>query len=192
MIEQLKQHLAALDKKCITDPCRTPAAVVLPLFLSHGEYHLLFIKRTETVRDHKGQVSFPGGHYEKRDKTMLNTALRECTEEIGVPADKIDIIGELDECVTSETNYIISTFVALVPYPYDFKLDRREIVRLIEVPVSVLLDEKYQQANPGLFKGYPEPVYRCGNDIIWGATARILYQFLDIWQGLPGLRDVDS
>jgi len=157
------------------------AAVLVPLVNWDNEWHLLFTRRTDRVETHKSQVSFPGGHYEKRDITMLNTALRECTEEIGVPADKIDIIGELDNCATSETNYNISAFVGLIPYPYDFRLDRREIERLIEVPVRLLLDAEYQQAEPGLLKGHPLPVYRYGNDVIWGATARILTQFLGIW-----------
>jgi len=181
MIEQLRQHFAALTKKCISDASRTPSAVILPVYYFRDEYYILFIKRTETVRDHKGQISFPGGRYETPDKTMLHTALRECTEEIGVPADKIDILGELDECATSSSNYIISAYAGLIPYPYDFKIDRDEIDRIIKVPVAVLLDKKYQRANPEILAGQIPPVYRYGNEVIWGATAQILNQFLGIW-----------
>lgn len=182
MIEKLRQGLTGLAKRCVIDPSRTPSAVVLPVFLKRGEYHILFVRRTETVKQHKGQISFPGGRYENFDLTLLQTALRETYEEIGIPSDRIIILGELDDYVTLNSNFIVSAFVGQIPYPYDFKIEPNEIARLIMVPIALLLDESYQQEDPELFKGLPKPVYHFGNDIIWGATARILTQFLEVWK----------
>ena len=180
MIEKLRQVLANWNKKCITDSNLISSAVILPIFIKNGDYHVLFVKRTETVRDHKGQISFPGGHYEIQDRTLLNTALRECMEEIGVPQNNVDVLGELDECATLQTGYVISTFVGLIPYPFDFKIDRREISRTIEAPVSALLSEK----DCSRACGNSRSVFHYDGEIIWGATAIILSQFLEIWCGL--------
>jgi 8-oxo-dGTP pyrophosphatase MutT (NUDIX family) len=177
VIVELKNCLADRDKICITDPDLISSAVILPIFVKDGQYHILFIKRTETVKDHKGQISFPGGHYENRDVSRLNTALRECEEEIGVPRSKINILGELDECATVTTGYALSTFVGLIPYPFDFKIDPNEIDKIIEVPISTLLIEQNRtwKSRTGSFE------YQYNGETIWGATAKILTQFLEIY-----------
>jgi 8-oxo-dGTP pyrophosphatase MutT (NUDIX family) len=184
MLEKLRLELAGYQKFCIADSNLTPSAVILPLIFAENTFHILFIKRTETVRDHKGQISFPGGHYEKTDLGLLNTALRETCEEIGIPEDRIDVLGALDDCVTISSKFVISTFIGLIPYPFDFRPDSREVAGLIIVPVPLLLDESYQRQQPELFQGFPEPVFRYEQEIIWGATARILTQFLDVWKKL--------
>ena len=96
MQQRLKQALSHRQKRRIVDPKRILSAVLLPLYYKQGEYYVLFTERTETVKYHKGQISFPGGGYEKDDKTLLDTALRECTEEIGLAADEVEVLGELE------------------------------------------------------------------------------------------------
>ena len=177
MLSKLRLGLAERSKKTISDPNLTPSAVILPLLIKNGICNILFIKRAETVTVHKGQISFPGGHVEATDVTILNTALRETYEEIGVPQEKIEIIGDLDDCETTISKHVISIFIGLVPYPYNFKLDSREVADIMIVPISTLLDKKYQSENPSLFRGLPGgPAYRHNNQVIWGATARILTQ----------------
>ena len=180
MIDNLRQALAGLDRKCVDSPRLIPSAVILPIFFKEGEYHILFIRRTQTVKDHKGQISFPGGHYEKKDKTLLNTALRECYEEIGVPPEKVEVLGELDECKTLTTSYRIATFVGLIPYPYDFKPAKSEIESIIEIPISALLKSKigWEISDSG------SPEFRFNGVVVWGATGVILSQLLEIWEKL--------
>ena len=166
-----------MNKKCFIGEKLMPSAVILPVFFKDGEYYILFIKRAQTVKDHKGQISFPGGRRELEDETMLDTALRECEEEIGLPRDKVEIIGALDDCVTLITRYLIATFVGLIPYPYDFKLDRNEIESIIEIPISALYRVKTgpEKTETG------SPEFRYNGEVIWGATGIILSQLLDIW-----------
>ena len=188
MIQRLKQTLSQRQKQHIVDTDRVKSAVLIPIYYKEGEYHILFTKRTERVRDHKGQISFPGGAYEEHDATLLDTALRECTEEIGLPAEAIEVLGELDDMRTQTTYYVISPFVAAIPWPYQFSVDPIEVKEIIEAPISTLLDkdclrQETDPLNEGMITGH---FYYCNNKIIWGATARILTQFLDIWTQVMG------
>jgi len=182
MKEKLRKVLASRQKIHITDSSRTPSAVLIPIFFKEGEYHLLFTQRTEKVKQHKGQISFPGGACEEEDKTHFDTALRECTEEIGMAIGVTELLGELDDFPTSTSNYIIYPFVGVVPWPYSFKADGREIKEIIEVPISALLNLKGHQEtrviNGKEVTGY---FYDYNGKVIWGATARILHQFLQVW-----------
>lgn len=181
MKEKVRRALAERERKTVTGQGLVPAAVLLLLFEKEGEYYLLFTKRTEDVEYHKGQISFPGGAYEAGDGDLLATAFRECGEEIGIRADDVEVLGQLDDTPTRATHFLVSPFVASLPYPYDFKVNRREIEKLIEVPLSALLDkdrfiEDYQVRQGELVPVY---FYLYGDHVIWGATARILKQFLD-------------
>jgi len=187
MIEQLRQYLAALKIKYIPINGFIPASVVLPIFWFNNEYFILFSKRAETVTYHKGQISFPGGRYENGDASALDTALREFDEELGIQRKDIVILGQLDDCITTVSSYVISVFVGLIPYPYNFKIATDEIERIFKVPVSLLLDKKYQFEKPEILSSRVRPVFRFGDQVIWGATARILTQFLGIWEELSNL-----
>ncbi len=170
------------QKHHIVDAGRVLAAVLLPIYFKQGEYYLLFTKRTQKVKEHKGQISFPGGAQEGGE-ALVNAALRECTEEIGLMAEEIEVLGELDDTITETSNYIISPFVSLIPWPYQFKVNEEEIEELIEVPISALLDRSCQRQETEIVEG--EAVisyfYHYRGRVIWGATARILKQFLDIF-----------
>ena len=182
MQQRLRQALSQRQKRRIVDPNRVLSAVLLPLYYKQGEYYLLFTERTETVKYHKGQISFPGGGYEKGDKTLLDTALRECTEEIGLAADEVEVLGELDDIITTTSSYIVSPFVAAIPWPYTFKVNRREVEEIIEVPISALLDENCLRQETEIINGKATTsyFYHYQEKVIWGATARILRQFLHI------------
>ena len=156
--------------------------MLVPVFLKGGQYHLLFIQRTERVREHKGQISFPGGAYEKADKTLLETALREAKEEIGLAPSDVEVLGELDDMLTVSTNYIISPFVGLIPFPYKFELDQWETEELIEAPIAVLQKKGCFNEEITIIDGQEDVGYtfKYGEKVIWGATARILKQFLEL------------
>jgi 8-oxo-dGTP pyrophosphatase MutT (NUDIX family) len=182
VIKQLKKYLAQRQKISITNPSRTKAAVLIPIYQKDGQYHIIFIQRTDKVRAHKNQISFPGGAYEKADEILEHTALRESMEEIGLNPADVEILGELDDLETTITGYIISPFVGLIPYPYEFKTDDFETEEIIDVPLSVLLDQRDCDDEPVYINGImiPEYTYRHGSKVIWGATARILHQLLGI------------
>ena len=169
----------------INDSKMKAAAVLVPVFFKAGAYHLLFIQRTERVNYHKGQISFPGGAYEKADVLLLNTALREAQEEIGLDPADVQVLGELNDTITATSNYLISPFVGVIPHPYPFKPDKWETEDLIEVPISLLLDKNCFSEGVTIQNGREVNTcfYKYGDRSIWGATARILKQFLEIYSG---------
>jgi len=186
--EEIKQALSRRQRKSITMPGKMKSAVILPLYDKEAQYYILFIKRTETVKVHKGQISFPGGTYEERDRTLLRTALRESAEEVGLAPDDVEILGMLDDTLTVTSNFIITPFVGFIPWPYRFKADSEEIEEIIEVPVAALLEGGCLEEETELEGGewVTSYTYRYRGRIIWGATARILKQFLGIWSEIKG------
>ena len=179
MKQQIEKILRQRKKKKITGENLKASAVLIPLFYNQGQYHVLFTERSEEVDFHKGQVCFPGGTREPSDSSLLQTALREAEEEIGLRAKDIEILGEFDDRVTLTSNYVISPFVALIPHPYPFKADAREIREIFSVPLSFLMDEaNFKQ------ESYE---YEYEGHIIWGATARILRQFVDLLKSESGV-----
>lgn len=183
MIDRLKLALARHEKSNVVANTEILAAVLIPVFLKNGEYHLLFTKRTDLVKTHKGEICFPGGHYEPEDITMLATALRETHEEVGIPPSDIQMAGELDSTVNASSGYIITSYVGFIPYPHTLKLEMQEIVEALEVPVSFLLNpanlrEEMWDRNGRKFL---VQFYNYHDRIIWGATGRILKIFLPIW-----------
>lgn len=183
MKDRLKQALSQRRKSSIVDASRVLSAVLIPIYYKQGRYYILFTKRTEKVQDHKGQISFPGGAYEEKDRTLVNTALRECAEEIGLATEAVELLGELDDFSTMNSGYIISPFVAIIPWPYPFKVDPIEVEEIIEAPISVLLDKDCVRQETEIADGQAVNTYfyHYQGKVIWGATARILNQFLDIF-----------
>lgn len=182
-VKRLKAVLAARDRWQIADETLTSAAVLIPIFIHEDRHHLLFTRRTNTLRDHKGQISFPGGRCEPDDDSPLETALRESREEIGLDPEVVEIIGPIDDRPTMHTNYLITPYAGLIPWPVDLKIDPVEVAEIITVPIPVLLgkDAVKQEDDPlndGTSEGF---FYYHDGHIIWGATARVLRQFLEIW-----------
>jgi 8-oxo-dGTP pyrophosphatase MutT (NUDIX family) len=180
--ERLKALLAKREKRRIADASRVPSAVLLPLYVREGQWHILFIKRTDTVKEHKGQISFPGGTREEGE-TRLDTARRECDEEIGLNAGDTEVLGELDDEVTTTSNYIVSPFVAVIPWPYEFRINKDEVEETIGVPLSALMERGCRRDDTEYLDGKQvvSHTYHYQGRVIWGATARILNRFLDIY-----------
>ena len=183
MEQRLREALSRRQKKRLTNTRLVSSAVLVPIYQREGQYHILFTQRTERVKEHKGQISFPGGARQDGDKTLLDTALRESAEEIGLAPDQVKILGELDDTITEVTDYIISPFVGLIPWPYEFKVDGWETEAIIEAPVSALMNKDCLREETEIKDGraVSSYFYHYGGKVIWGATARILHQFLDIF-----------
>jgi 8-oxo-dGTP pyrophosphatase MutT (NUDIX family) len=184
-IDQIQNLLSSRQRRVIEHPPFSHAAVLVPLFQKDGECHLLFTKRSEEVKYHKGEISFPGGVVDEEDLELINTALREAHEEIGLKQSDVQIIGVLDDIVTI-TQFIVTPIVGLFSYPYPFNISEVEIAELIEVPLASLLRQDCFSERE-IFRGGQREIvfaYQYGEHIIWGATARILKQFLDLISSL--------
>ena len=164
------------------------AAVLLLLHELDGVEHLLFQVRSSTVRHHSGQISLPGGARSAGDATLLDTALREVEEEIGVSRDHIEIFGRMDDSYARSSNYRIRPYVGAIERgPRLFALDPREVDQLIEVPLPYLLSAESHGWHASDDDGNLEaaPAYIFGEHVIWGATWRILRQFLEVIEARP-------
>jgi 8-oxo-dGTP pyrophosphatase MutT (NUDIX family) len=182
LITRIKGILAKREvTRLPAGPGLARAGVLLPLFHKDESYHCLFTKRTDRVRYHKGEISFPGGNFDASDVNMVATALREAHEEIGLQPQDVEILGALDEIMTM-SDFIISPFVGFIPYPYPFVPSPEEIEEIILLPLAGFLKEGVLSEEYRTYQGRTQKVslYHCGGYVIWGATAKILRQFLGL------------
>jgi len=179
--QRVQATLAPRKRQTVEDPALTCAAVLVPLLYKNGEWHVLVTQRTETVGHHKGQISFPGGACEPQDADLLETALRETFEEIGVPPETVEVLGVLDDSPTV-TNFVVTPYVGVIPNPFRYQLNQQEVAAAIEVPLSFLRNQgnlhMEQREHGG--RTYDMPFWNFGAYTIWGATAWILKRFLDL------------
>jgi len=187
-LDQVRRALRALlshrkpERVKDADDGYTQASVLLPLFIKNGRYWLLFMRRTNTVEYHKGEVSFPGGAVDAGDNSLEHTAIRETFEEVGIREEDIEILGQLDDMITVTSRFIVHPFVGIVPFPYAFTLNKREVDYLIEVPLQFFLDNAQPRLVTLDYEGeaFETPAFVYEDTIIWGATQRILDNFLGL------------
>lgn len=151
------------------------AAVLVPILKRPEGYSVLLTRRADTLRNHKGQVSFPGGRRDPEDASLAACALREAQEEVGLPPENVEIIGYLGDYPTT-TRYRVTPVVALVTPPAQFAFDAGEVAAVFEVPLSVLLDASRYESKILTREGLNVPFFEIhhGGHRIWGATAGML------------------
>jgi 8-oxo-dGTP pyrophosphatase MutT (NUDIX family) len=159
------------------------AAVLIPMLQKNdGSYHLLFTRRTETVQDHKGQVSFPGGAVEPQDASIEAAALRETQEEIGVLSDDIRILATMPPFYTDRSNFHITPVVARLNWPVDLALEVAEVSRAFTIPMDWLADPTNYAVRTLEFGGrkFDGVIYyqRFDGELLWGITAHLAIEFL--------------
>jgi 8-oxo-dGTP pyrophosphatase MutT (NUDIX family) len=181
LVAVTRARLAGRQRRVVVGGPLVKAAVLLPL-VDRGEPFVVFAKRTDRVGTHRGQISFPGGRVDASDAGFLEAALRESEEEIGLPRTAVEALGALDDTETVATQFIITPFVGVVRAPVAWQPDGHEIEKVIEVPLAALRDlanlrveyrERGGVRHEILFWDYQ-------GETIWGATARILKQYLDV------------
>ena len=179
--EILRKVLANRAKAVVDDPTLTPAAVLLVLYPKDGDYCILLNKRSNLVEHHKGEISFPGGARDPEDRDFLDTALREAEEEMGIARGDVTVLGELDDVVT-RSRFGVRVYLGAIPYPYPFKPSAMEIAEVLEAPISVLRDPANRRSETRWVDGRLVTAYSYAyNDhLIFGATAKILQQFLEV------------
>lgn len=153
----------------------TPASVLFPLVPRADGFFVLLTQRTDHLRDHPGQISFPGGRVEPEDLSPEHTALREAREEIGLAPEHIEVIGYLPDYCTI-TGYRVTPVVAIVTPPFELTPDVYEVAQVFEVPLDFLLDPINHQEHAILRDGKPRRFFAMsyGSYFIWGATAGII------------------
>lgn len=168
-----RQHL-------ISVPGIRAAAVLIPFFERHGEATVILTKRPEHMPTHKGEIAFPGGKHEDRDRSLEETALREVEEEIGVPRASVDIVAELKAYGTLSSRFGIVPFVGLLDEPAEYRPDPSEVERVLEVRLSELLADGVHREERWGFGPADRPVhfFELADETVWGATAGILHGFL--------------
>lgn len=155
------------------------AAVLICMIWMKGEWHLLFSQRSMDLPVHSGQMSFPGGALEPGE-TAEDAAKRETEEEVGIPRDRIEVIGRLDD-VETRSGYIVSPLVGTAPAGSEYILQPSEVVEVFEIPMSALFREDRPEVRYVKWKDRRYPVYsfRWESIDIWGLTAYMLKGFFD-------------
>jgi 8-oxo-dGTP pyrophosphatase MutT (NUDIX family) len=178
---RVRALLARRRRHAVEDEALICAAVLVPLLFKEGEWHVLVTQRSQTVGHHKGQISFPGGACEPGDGDLLDTALREAQEEIGVPRDSVEILGALDDFPTI-SRFVVTPYVGVIPHPFAYRLNRDEVEAVVEVPLSFLRNPAHLREELWEHEGQTHNVLFWDYDgyTIWGATARTLKAFLDL------------
>jgi len=153
----------------------TPAAVLFPIVQRDGGQTVLLTQRTAHLKDHGGQISFPGGRVETEDRTPVHTALRETEEEIGLAREHVEVLGFLPEYRTG-TGFRVTPVVALVTPPFDLALDPFEVAEAFEVPLAFLLDPANHKRHSLHYRGALRHFFAMpyGDYFIWGATAGMI------------------
>ena len=166
-------------------PTRTPtqAAVLVPLILRPDGLQVMLTQRTAHLTDHAGQISFPGGRAEPEDKDSIATALRETQEEVGVPPELVEVLGRLDNYVTS-TGYEVAPVVGLIRPPFPVTPDPHEVAEVFEVPLAFLVDPRNHDRHSREWQGRERHFYVLPyqDRYIWGATAGMLVNLAHLLQ----------
>lgn len=156
----------------------TPAAVLVPLVNRPQGLTVLFTERSRNLPDHPGQISFPGGRVEPEDMNAGSAALREAEEEVGLPRERVTLLGRLAEYETV-TGYRVTPVVGWVEPPFEIKPDPVEVADVFEVPLPFLLEPANQQRHFRMVGNVRRDYYAIpyGDRFIWGATAAMLLIF---------------
>jgi 8-oxo-dGTP pyrophosphatase MutT (NUDIX family) len=158
-----------------------PSAVLVPLVEIRGETHVIFIKRPETMTTHKGEIAFPGGKSDPAVDTDLRaTALREAHEEIGLDPGAVEVVARLGGVATAASRFTITPYVGFLARPPDLVPNPGEVVRVLEVPLSELLDASHfhEERWDGFQRDMAVYFFELADETVWGATARILTDLL--------------
>jgi len=178
-VDYIEKKLKNYERNTLAATPRV-AAVLIPI-INHGqECNILFTKRLRHLTHHGGEVSFPGGIMDPDDKSLYETALRETHEEIGVESSGVQILGAMDDEL-SKWGHRVTPYTGVLKST-DFTLQQSEVDRVYMIPVSHLMNPSNYYSENWIHVNQSREVhfYRYGDDIIWGLTARILYNFISL------------
>ena len=174
------ERWSAAERERISGTLR-PAGVLIPVIDRLAGLSVLLTQRSAALKHHAGQVSFPGGRMEAHDSDVVETALRETQEEVGIPPESVAVIGYLPPMPTV-TGYAVSAVVGLVSDELSLEIDHTEVEYAFEVPLDFLLDPRNERALEREYRGrrIPTVEFHYEGERIWGATAHMLVQLREI------------
>ena len=178
--EPLRRALAARAPRRLPHGATKAAAVLAPLFERGGEAHVWLVRRPQSMRSHAGQVAFPGGKHDPLDPTLLATALREANEELGIDPGDVDVLGSLDD-INTITGFTISPWVGWLSRDVPVRPNPTEVERAFAAPLRAFL-----QPQTG---SWPRHGWTIDGELVWGATAAIVRDFVAIVRELGGSVD---
>jgi len=185
-IDKLRRTLKQTDPedRLAYDGNSRAAAVLVPIVDHDGELHLVFIRRSDSVESHRGQVAFPGGRVDPSDTSLMHTALREAHEEVGIEPTVVDVLGGFPTISTVANPILVAPFVGFLKKPIVYRIQEKEVAEVFEVPLPALSDPRYR----GMYEWrrdkdraasqYPAIFY--GGQTIWGLTLRITESLLEV------------
>ena len=161
------------------------AAVLMPLFERAGGLHVVYIRRSDHVASHRGQVAFPGGRVDPVDATLLDAALREAHEEVGIHPSTVEVVGAFPTMQTTTSGIVVAPFVGVIPSDAPLKPQISEVAEIFDVPLTALRDPKFRgdyewksDGPAGRSSKFPAILY--GGQVIWGLTLRITLNLLEL------------
>ena len=178
--KKIAKALQARSPQAIAGNGHKPAAVLIPIQERRDGDYLVLTKRADHLRTHKGQIAFPGGRVDTRDADVTETALRECYEEIGIGRECVNVLGRLDE-FTAGYGLVVTPVVGVIPAHCEFRLDPAETTAVASVRIESLMEQanvtQDGHLSPG---GHPSYHFYVNGWDVWGVTARIIVQFLEL------------
>lgn len=178
--EKIVQALQARSPQEIAGNGHKPAAVLIPIQERQDDDYLVLTKRADHLRTHKGQIAFPGGRVDPHDVDVIETALRECHEEIGIGPECVRILGRLDQ-FTAGYGLVVTPVVGVIPAHCEFRIDPAETTAVASMPIRSLMEPQNftmdDDRSPG---GHPSYHFYVNGWDVWGVTARIIVQFLEL------------
>ena len=174
-------------ERWVDRPGTRKAAVLVPLYATDdGMARLLLTVRSQRVRHHRGQISFPGGHIEASDHDATSAALREAEEEVGISSSSVQVLGVLDSVPTVTSNFVIAPIVGHIPRGHDLTLAPAEVERVLHLDLADFRGDSTRRTKHLEWDGeqVDVPFFEFGDEVIWGATARIicsLMEVIDLW-----------
>ncbi|MGN6184221.1 MAG: CoA pyrophosphatase [Thermoanaerobaculia bacterium] len=184
-VQRLRGILAQRPAIEINAPQHRRACVLVPLIRNQHGWSLLYTRRSENLASHSGQIAFPGGSVEN-DEPLEAAAIRETEEEVGIPAQSVELIGRLDDLIT-HSGFLVAPFVGVIHEPVAYVMQESEVVEVFEVPIEALLDVRNPEVRYVPFRNrrFPAYFYKYEAYEIWGLTGRMTKALLDlVWQSL--------
>ncbi len=194
MIEELAKSLPERDRRVLGHARR--AAVLVALIDDGGPLRMLLTRRTEALRSHTGQVAFPGGREDPEDADATATALREAEEEVGLPADSVEVLGWLDDFITVGAQSAVTPVVGLIRQLPELRANPDEVARIFSIPLADLRQAERWRIEHWGEAGHSWPLYFFDHEgeMLWGLSAAIVLHMLSLTPSgapfdLPGFHD---
>ena len=185
-LQALSERLLPADQAAAIEVrASVQAAVLVPLHMKRGELHAVFTERHHDLPRHAGEISFPGGRRDDADTDLIATALRETQEEVGLPADSVQLIGALEPIPTIVSGYAIHPFVGIVPSNFRWIPSDSEVAAVIDLPLPAVAAGYGRRRLVRRGAAIRTDTYVVDDHMIWGATARIVSDLLDRIGELP-------